>query len=49
MPDIRYKPGIVRKPLAVCGKKTLKNKAKRKEANSKHYVTGSNEPKHTTQ
>lgn len=42
MPDIRYKPGVVRKPLAVCGKNTLENKARRKEASSKHYVTDSN-------
>lgn len=48
MPDIRYKPRVVRKSLTVDGKTTLENKARQKEANSKHYVTGSNGSKTTT-
>lgn len=48
MPDIRYKPRVVRKSLTVDGKTTLENKARQKEANSKHYVTGSNRSKNTT-
>lgn len=48
MPDIRYKPRVVRKSLTVDGKTTLENKARQKEANSKHYVTGSNGSKNTT-
>lgn len=45
MPDIRYKPGIVRKPIAVCGKNILENKSSRKAANFKHYVIDANGPK----
>lgn len=48
MPGIRYKPGVVRKSLTVDGKTILENKARKKEANSKHCVTGSNGSKNTT-
>lgn len=46
MPD--RKPGVVRKSLTVDEKITLENKARKEEANSKHYVTGSNRSKNTT-